>query len=324
MFKFKKTALALLITSPLFLVGCDDDDSSSSDMVEFSLGVSDAPVDNASKVIVCFSEITLKKSGVETVLELKTDVDSMYECLDDEGVPVADSLAINLLDAQGSQSIQISEGIDLEVGDYAMRVAIPDNSGSYVMSDTDGDEIEEQISVEVPSEELKFSKFTITQGGNADFTLEFDLRKSMNIPSKEGAAWHLKPNGVRLIDNNEAGHIAGTVSTSLLCMDENLSTMPTFVYLYEGADLDHDNLGDMHYSATTGAYLGEGAEPLASTEVMVEVQSDGSYEIGFVSIGQHTLALTCSADDAELTNEMIFTNAAELDVAKGNNELNFK
>lgn len=322
MFNFKKTALALLITSPLFLVGCNDDDSSDTDMAEFTLSVSDAPVDNASVVVVCFSEITLKKSGVETLLELNDDVVSIYECLDAEGMPMANTLAINLLDAQGSQSIEVTDDTDLEVGDYAMRVAIPDNSGSYVMSDTDGDNIAERILIEVPSEELKFSKFTITQGGKADFTLEFDLRKSMNIPNKEGAAWHLKPNGVRLIDNNEAGHIAGTVSESLLCRDESSNPMPTFVYLYEGFNLDHNNLGDMHYDAA-GNYLGQGVEPLTSTVVISEVQSDGNYEIGFVSTGEHTLALTCSADDAELVDLMEFTHATELEVVKGNNELSF-
>lgn len=146
--------------------------------------------------------------------------------------------------------------------------------------------------------------------------------KSMNIPNKEGAAWHLKPNGVRLIDNNEAGHIAGIVSESLLCKDESDVEKPTFVYLYVGSESDASLLGDMHYNEQ-GTYIGDGIEPLASTEVLSVVQSDGSYEIGFVATGEHTLVLTCSDDTPNEADEMIFTNLQLLTVEKGNNELSF-
>ncbi|WOH38268.1 DUF4382 domain-containing protein [Thalassotalea fonticola] len=319
--KFNKSALALIISSSFFLIACDDD-SSNNDPVAFNLSVSDAPVDNASKVVVCFSEITLKNEGVETVLPLKPNDVGLDECLDQDEMPITENLAINLLDAQGSTSIEISETIDIEPGEYQMRVAVPDYSGSYVMTDEDGDGIDEKVLIEVPSQELKFSKFTVTQGGDANFTLEFDLRKSMNIPNKEGAAWHLKPNGVRLIDNNEAGHIAGTVAESLLCKDEGGILTPTFVYLYTGSESDAALLGDMHYNEQ-GLYIGEGIEPLASTQVKTEVQSDGSYEIGFVAAGDHTLALTCSDDIPDAPNDMVFTNLQLLSVEKGNNELSF-
>ncbi|MDG1731341.1 MAG: DUF4382 domain-containing protein [Thalassotalea sp.] len=308
---FKKTTLAILLSAPFLLMGCDDDDNNSSNTTEFNLSVSDAPVDNASEVVVCFSEITLKKDGEETLLELTEDTVGLYECVDADKMPIPNTLAVNLLSAQGSQSIQISEGIEIEVGDYAMRVAVPNDSGSYVMTDENGDGLDEKVLVEVPSEELKFSKFTVTQGGTANFTLEFDLRKSMNIPSKEGAAWHLKPNGVRLIDNNEAGHIAGTVSETLLCADS-----ATFVYLYQGVELNEANLGDMNYHPETGAYQGEGTEPLASTEVMAEVQADGSYEIGFVNTGDYTLGLTCSTDNAETAEVLDFAQVIETQVVE--------
>ncbi|WNC70184.1 DUF4382 domain-containing protein [Thalassotalea nanhaiensis] len=329
LFKFNKSALALVVSSSFLLMACDNDDdkSSNSDPVAFNLSVSDAPVDNASEVVVCFSEITLKKDGEVIQLPLKTNDDVVqpvgaYECLDADGMPINENLAINLLGAQGSESIEISETIDVEPGEYQMRVAVPDFSGSYVMTDEDGDGTDEKVLVEVPSEELKFSKFTVTQGGAANFTLEFDLRKSMNIPNKEGAAWHLKPNGVRLIDNNEAGHIAGIVSESLLCTDESGIETPTFVYLYVGSESDASLLGDMHYNEQ-GAYIGDGIEPLASTEVLTEVQSDGSYEIGFVATGEHTLALTCSDDIPDVADVMNFTNLQLLTVEKGNNELSF-
>ncbi|TRX56754.1 DUF4382 domain-containing protein [Thalassomonas sp. M1454] len=305
---FKKTTLAILLSAPVLLMGCDDDDKSSN-TTEFNLSVSDAPVDNASEVVVCFSEITLKKGGDETLLTLKEDTASLYECLDEDEMPIPNTLAVNLLAAQGSQSIQISEGIEIEVGEYAMRVAVPNGSGSYVMTDEDGDMVDEKILIEVPSEELKFSKFTVTQGGSANFTLEFDLRKSMTNPVGKDT-YTLKPNGVRLIDNNEAGHIAGTVQEALLCEGS------TFVYLYEGVELNENNLGDMYYHPETGAYQGEGVEPLASAEVIAEVQMDGSYEIGFVNTGEYTLGLTCSQDDSEMADVLEFSQIIETEVVE--------
>ncbi|WNC70676.1 DUF4382 domain-containing protein [Thalassotalea psychrophila] len=312
MIKFSKSALALVISSSFFLIACDDD-STDSDPVAFSLSVSDAPVDNASKVVVCFSEITLKNEGKEFILPILPSDAGVDECLDQDDLPITENLAINLLDAQGSDSIEISETIDVEPGEYQMRVAVPDFSGSYVMTDEDGDGTDEKVLVEVPSQELKFSKFTVTQGGDANFTLEFDLRKSMNIPNKEGAAWHLKPNGVRLIDNNQAGHIAGIVPEASLCEGEDAAT---FVYLYEGIELDPKNLGDMYYHAESGDYLGEGEEPVASTEVIAEVQSDGSYEIGFVAIGEYSLALTCSTDLPESSEVLVFEQVIETTVVE--------
>ena len=65
--------------------------------------------------------------------------------------------------------------------------------------------------------------FTLLAGGSADFTIDFDLRKSVVDP-KGGQGMHLKP-ALRLIDNAQSGTITGTVAGELIasaCADASL------------------------------------------------------------------------------------------------------
>ncbi len=315
--KFQKNLLALAL--PLALLnacGSDDDVSIST----FSLAVSDAPVDDLSAVVVCFNQIQLKRdeaSGGDIIFTVGEGeaIEANNLCLDSNDDIIDNTVGINLLDYTGSDSINLVTGSIIEAGDYSqLRLAM--SNGSYgVDSDT-----EDKISIEVPSNELRLDGFSATVGGVVDFTLEFDLRKSMTNPVGQ-SHYILKPRGVRLVDNSEVGHITGTVAETLLtdnqeaygCLfsPEDLATSVASVYLYTGADLDiatlADNGGD------------EDNQPLASTTVAFDGVDTYNFEIGFVNAGDYTIAVSCDvSDDPESEDEVVFIESQNVTVVESN------
>lgn len=308
------TAFTLLLTA----CGGSDDNvllDGNSQLPSFSLAVSDAPVDDLSEVVVCFNQIELKGNSVDTVFTVGTE-DGMIAandlCLDDSGDVLANTVGIDLLQYSGSNSIVLVDGISIEAGDYTqLRLIMSD--GSY---GTDA-QTSEKISVSVPSNELKLDGFTASIGGTVDFTLEFDLNKAMTNPVGQNG-YFLKPRGVRLVNNNEAGHIDGTVAETLLidnqCMPlsdptENVAS----VYIYEGADLAIDTLEDNGGDET-------GNLPYASTAVTFNSeQTSYNFEIGFITIGDYTVAVSCDTeDDPEVDEEVNFITSQNVTVIADN------
>ena len=314
--KFQKSLLSLLIPVAL-LSACGDSDDDVASTSTFSLAVSDAPVDNLSAVVVCFNEIQLKSSGDDIVFTVGDGeaIEANDLCLDSDEQVIPNTVGIDLMEYTGSDSINLVAGTVIEAGDYSqLRLVMSD--GSYgIDSDT-----EEKIPVSVPSNELKLDGFSATVGGVVDFTLEFDLRKSMTNPVGQ-TGYFLKPRGVRLVDNSEVGHITGTVAETLLtdnqeshgCIfaPEDLTTSVASVYLYTGADLDiatlADNGGD------------EDNQPLASTTVAFDGAQTYNFEIGFVNAGDYTIAVSCDiSDDPEGEDELVFIEAKNVTVIESN------
>lgn len=313
MFPNKKSLLASLIALPILVTGCGG--SSSDDTVSFNLAVSDAPVDGLDSVYICFGDIELKgntsgegetvfnasESLIGTIVnEGAADEEEIIACVDDGGNEIPNSVSLNLMYFTGSDSINLVAGKEIAVGEYT-QIRLSMLPYSYAMKG------EEKLPVSVPSNELKLDGFTATQGNTVSYTIEFDFRQGMTDPvGQEG--YILKPRGVRLVDNNLSGHITGTIAESLLTT-ENDCTDPAeaFVYLYPGHDLENSDLADMG-----------GAEPIApitSVAVINPAPGEYNYEIGFVSIGNYSVALTCDADtDPEGNDNVNFFNKIETSV----------
>ncbi|WP_448212594.1 DUF4382 domain-containing protein [Colwellia sp. MEBiC06753] len=320
-FKLKQV---LSLTLPVVLLSACGGGSSSDSKPEtpdptpttstFSLAVSDAPVDALSEVVVCFNQIELKSSGddvVFTVGEEEGMLEANELCLDDNDQVIANTVGINLLDYQGSESINLVQGMTIPAGSYSqMRLIMAE--GSYGIDQETG----EKIAVSVPSNELKLDGFTAAAGGAVDFTLEFDLRKSMTNP-KGQSDYFLKPRGVRLVNNIDAGHIQGTITETVLLNNlcEPLSdstTSPATAYLYQGFDLPLESLADNGGS--------EENQPLASASVKFDAeQITYQFAIGFVNAGDYTVALTCETfDDPEVDDEIVFFQGQNVTVEAGN------
>ncbi|QDP01614.1 DUF4382 domain-containing protein [Thalassotalea sp. PS06] len=311
-FSKTKIALAVALSASLSLAGCGSD---SDDPATFSLAISDAPVNGVSNVTLCFNRVELNGEGGKTefiVGEHPEMINANSVCPD-----AVNSVGINLLDYTGDDALTLINNIEIEAGKYnQMRFVL--SEGSFAIKDAVYDEVgneispEQKIDVVVPSNELKLDGFTVAQGGNVSFTLEFDLRKGMTDPVGQDN-YFVKPRGVRLVDNNEIGHLEGTVAElGYDCTQtppEDTSLPAASVYIYNGAD--QTELGDN----TANDVEGE-TQPLASAGVFYnEDTSMYEYEIGFLLAGDYTLALSCdTVDDPEMDDELTFVEQRNVSI----------
>ena len=196
------TLSTLAMTS--VLIACSGGgDGSNNNSGELSLGITDGPVENASAVVVSFTTVELQ--GPEKML-----------------IELDPAKTINLLDYQGEDRSLLLDGEELPSGDYQwIRLGV-DESYSYI--EIDGG----RYDLEIPSSAqtgLKMNRgFTIAAGSSTDFTIDFDLRKSVH---QEGTGdYKLRPT-LRLVDNLEVNTINGTVAEALVIGPLPLSTRPT-------------------------------------------------------------------------------------------------
>ncbi|WP_372767362.1 DUF4382 domain-containing protein [Pseudoalteromonas sp.] len=286
-----KTYLVILL---MLLISACGGNSSSNDkdvvvpplmgveQAKFSLGLSDAPVDDAIAVVL---EIDTIK-----IIKLTDSGDVAEEILVEEFAmedgSTASSVVTNLLDYQGADQKKIIDelaGIELDEGNYQLELVIID-AGSYVELDNDAT----LYAIKVPSSRLRLGEFVVDAslvqvGDTPAYTIEFDLRTSLvqrgNNPAKNG--FILKPHGIKVV--GRSGTIAGTISS------ENLNLGTCTVYMYPGDTTEFGDLFDSEDEAFTGD-VPTATAPLASTVVTIE----GSYEFGFVSAGDYMVALRCN------------------------------
>jgi len=313
----KKTLLSFISVSTLLLTACGEDSTvkEENQVIElsrpiFSLAISDAPVEALSEVVVCFNQVELKGGSGDRIFTVGGEngvITANDLCLNNNGDVIADTVGINLLDYTGSDSIALVEGLVIDAGEYSqLRLVIAD--GSYGIDATTGD----KVNISIPSNELKLDGFSAVLGGTIDFTLEFDLRNSMTNPVGQNL-YFLKPRGVRLVDNNESGHLKGSISEAFLSDNQctplaDDSESIASIYLYEGSDIAIDTLADNGGSEST--------QPLASAAVTFNAESiTYNFAIGFISTGDYTIAVSCdTTDDPESDDIVTFIEAQNVTI----------
>lgn len=257
----KKILLVSMITA---LVGCGSDHG---DMAKLTLNLTDAPVAGVSEVNIHINSIELKKNS-ET---FNFDVDQ----------------SVNLLDLQGSASLTLLDGISVPAGQYQyIRLDLEELNNTLLLSSG------AEVSFDIPSEAqsgLKLnSPFMLSANGNANFTLDFDVAKSLSL-SNQG--YKMRPT-IRIVDNSEIGHIAGSVAAELI---SNCETMMA-VYAFEGTEFSEQ-------TETTG--------PVTSSVVAYNEETNTyGYELGFLEAGDYRLDLVCGEDDPTANDELTSTQTA--------------
>ena len=252
-----------------------------------TLRVTDSPVADANRVVVQF-----------TGLEIKPRAAAQPEVFDFAPRQI-DLLA---LDGGGSELL-LSDEL-LPAGEYEwIRLKVNagrDGSDSFIELE-DGS----HHPLFIPSGNqtgLKLIRgFVIGAGGTHNFTIDFDLRKSVIHPPGLGEPYLLKP-VLRLVDNLEVGTVEGTVAPALV-----VDGCHPAVYLFTGASVVPDDLGSA-------------APPLASTAVDLDtVTGEYRFRLAFVPAGPYTLAFTCAADvdDAELDDSISFSTPVGVTVVAG-------
>src|SRR5688572_30043695 len=203
-----------------------------------SLAVTDAPIDEASSVVVQFSGVAFKREGAapEVVQNLSPS-----------------PRQLDLLEYQEGRAALLLDGVTLPAGDYEWVRLIVDNENgvrdSYLVQTT-GEECELRVPSGAESG-LKLNRgFTVPADGSVALTIDFDLRKSIHAPPGQiGAAeactqgYLMRPT-LRIVDNANVGAIAGTVESALVTED----CMPK-IYVYSGADVVPDDLEENAASA---------------------------------------------------------------------------
>ncbi len=259
-------AVAALILSACGGSGGGDDTGS------LSLSITDAPVDGAQNVYVQFSSVEVFGSGSGSQV---FNFDPPKQ--------------IDLLALQGSASTALLDNVSLPAGAYQwVRLGV-DTAGDMdtyiVLSDGSTEELT------IPSGDetgLKLVQgFDVSVTGSSDFTIDFDLRKSVH---EMNGAYELRP-ALRLLDNSEIGHIKGNVDGTLIASCDPDTAYA--VYVFEGLNISPDDTGSMTTAVTTSL-----------------LDDTYNYEAGFLNAGDYTLALTCQADgDDPALDDLAFGNS---------------
>ena len=239
------------------LVGCGSD----SDTATFSLNLTDAPLAEIAALNLHVNSIELKKSSDTFTFEVNE--------------------TINLLELQGSTSLNLIEQAELPAGQYQyIRVDVDTEQSELLVGDA-------SFTLDIPSAAqsgLKLvSPFTLSANGNANFTLDFDVAKSLSLSAQ---GYKLRPT-IRIVDNSEIGHISGTVAAELSNCESTLS-----VYAFEGIEAVFEEQSE------TGG-------PVTSALVSYNTETQtNEFELGFLEAGDYRLDLVCGDDDPLSIDEL--------------------
>lgn len=280
---------ALSIAALALLAACGGGGGSSTG--HLSLNITDAPVDDAKSVLVQFSGVALKPAdGPEVVIDFDQP------------------RTIDLLALQGGASATLLESVELVAGRYEwMRLMVQAQRGTLDSYVTLADDSQRSLFVPSGAETgLKLVRgFTVPANGSASFTIDFDLRKSLVDPGNPAGDIFLKP-ALRVVDNAQAGAIAGSVGTAALgsCANKDPSQNSNVVYVFAGSGVSPDDID------------GQGVEPVSTALAKPGTGGTYSYRAAFLSPGSYTVAFTCQgADDApDSSQAIVFTGTRTVTV----------
>jgi len=294
-----------------------------------SFALSDAPVEGLSEVVITIDGMELRRKDDGDCDGDPATGDCVFiNDFTDDGEDV-DTITVNLLDLQDGDNQIIVEGLELEAGEYdQLRLSIIDEdiNSSWVKETANADVLKE---LKVPSDELKLGGFTVERGGVQVFVIEFDLRKAMTYnPGPD--RYILKPTGVRVVEAEAAASISGTVDSILFtgndtlpCSDKVDDTEGNVIYLYQGHDLDEDNLADNFDSTVDVDAPDTAIAPYTSQKVVADGNGNYDYGVFYLPAGDYTLAFSCEAenDDPDLFDGIVIpspvSEIVELSLDKG-------
>lgn len=244
------------------LPGCGDSGGTG----KLSLAITDAPVDGATAVVVQFTGVEVKPADGDA-----------------RSFDFTAPRQINLLALTGTDSELLLDEAEVPSGQYQwVRLKVDANEDGIADSYIDLDD-GSRHELEVPSGDqsgLKLhSGFAVPAGGEANFTLDFDLRKSVHEPMNAGDSYKLRPT-LRIVDNSRIGSIAGTVQSELV--PEGCAPA---VYVFTGSGVTPDDV--------------DGAAPDPVSSAMPQLNAgtgDYGYTVGFLAEGPYTVTFTCDAD----------------------------
>jgi hypothetical protein len=267
---------------------CNSDGGSTTPNGSLSLGLSDAPLDNASEVVLVIDQVVLRGNGI---------ADVTIDLFNIEGVE-SETASIDLLQYPGLSQLTIIEDLELAAGTYtAVELGILDGNlnFSYVI------DIEGQKPLNADSSRLLLPGFSIEAGTDHSYTIEFELGRSLSDVS-DAASYLLGTEGVRVVDNSTSASVGGSISSDLfsageVCSAKSDPLQGNRVYLYSGHGLVAANLADAHTTDSDTTIPAAAIKPLAITKPFRnEAFARWDYIIAYLPAGDYTLAFSCAAE----------------------------
>lgn len=256
-----------------------------------TLGITDSPVDSAQKVVVRFTGVEFlagEGSGGST-----------------QTITFTEPKTLDLLALQGGLRDMLLNSQELPAGQYGqVRLMVQAEHDSVMDSFITVNGAQHELRVPSGNQTgLKLvHSFSVGAGSTTDYTIDFDLRKSVVFAPGQG--YMLKP-VLRLVETRSAGKISGTINPSVftgqVCSADPL--VGYAVYVYAGSGIVPDDLG----SPTA---------PQTTARVTLNETSHYVYTAGFVAPGNYTIAATCQANlDHPETNDTATVFVAPVNVA---------
>ncbi len=261
------------------LGGCEDSFNG-----RFDLSVSGSPAGGVRNVVVAFRAVTLGGGGSQTNLPLGTE---------------------QTVDLESSGQTPIVTDVIVPAGDYQWIRLDVDADDSYVIADNGN-----RYPLDVGSLKTE-GDFTVGEGLTSDILITVELHQALVIDTSGAMpSYALKPVS-RLVDEKNAGTIAGSVPDSLV-----LGSTPILdngcdpqVYVYEGAGIVPEGFN----VPVTG-----GTEPFTLTSSLKH-EDIGFYFFSITSLpaGTYTLAVTCAAKDVPGASGLDFSSTRTARVEAG-------
>jgi hypothetical protein len=272
------------------LAACGGGGSASESAPQFgrlTLRITDSPVTSAQRVVVEFTGLEIRPVGASAP-EVFDFAPRQIDLLALDGGGSEILLSDELLPAGEYESIRLKVNAGRDASDSFIEL---DDGSVHPLFIPSGNQTG-----------LKLIRgFVIGAGSTHNFTIDFDLRKSVVHPPGLGDPYLLKP-VLRLVNNLEVGTIEGTVAPELV-----VDGCVPAVYLFTGADVVPDDIGSV-------------TPPLATTAVNLD-ETTGIYrfKVAFVPAGPYTLGFTCAADDdsAEIDDAITFAAPINATVTAG-------
>jgi uncharacterized repeat protein (TIGR01451 family) len=301
---FTLTRFLGLASFALFLTACGgggSGSSGSSSATGLKLSITDAPVQDAdiAAVVVRFTQVIVHSAdGTKTTYNVEDNSDPANI------KPYRD---IDLKSLVSGKSMLLGE-IPLDAGDYDWVRLVIDPDHSYVEETNGGEYLVKCPSCTQSGFKLNRS-FTIDTTGWIDFTIDFDLRKSITLthPNALRADYDyiLRPT-LRILDTTLASsYIHGTVTDQRSEKTNPDTPDACWVYVYQGdaaAITPDDICNDPDTSICPAA-----DRPLLETPVTFDGGSGQYvYNTGYIYPGTYTVALVCQADDPLLDDDLLF------------------
>jgi len=295
---FTVSALAASIAA----CGGGDDGQASSSTGTVSFGIADAPTTNLTDVTISFTGMALKPADGKWV-----------EFIFDE------PKSLNLLALQGGLSAPLITDEEVPAGQYSelrLNINVEDSDtdddslpDSYVITD-DAPDIRKTLAV--PSSVLKLKgDFLVAADTTTDFTIDFDVKKSIVDPQGQSLADFLLKPSLRLVNNLQVGAITGevdfaTINSTRANDDQRADcAYEGSVYIFEGPDVVPTNIN----------INSEDEQPVMAVPVSNEDSASlYTYTAAFLPAGDYTISYSCQLDNNETDDTLEFQGTQNVEV----------